>query len=228
MSEISRIFDLPRRETKLRKKTVLFVDRNPVLSEALTQHLNDEGILDCRFVQADADLVAEVKESGPDMMCLDPAHLDLNRDYDLMDFGRDIRDASPTTFLLGYSFKVSDAVLRATLDAGFRGCVSKNARLSHVEIALAAVLGGGVYFDRSFGSHLRPMMLDAPEEEILSEREKAVLVGLARGFSAKQIAHDLDISNKTVDTYKARAGKKLNLTGKANLVSYVHEQGWID
>ncbi|WP_296425518.1 response regulator transcription factor [Yoonia sp.] len=186
-----------------------------------------DGILDCRFVQPDVDLVSEVQENRPDVLCLDPTHLDLNRDYDLMDFGRDIRDASETTLLLGYSFKVNDAVLRAVLDAGFRGCVSKNARLRHVEIALAAVLDGGMYFDRSFGSHLRPMISDAPDEEILSEREKAVLVGLARGLSSKQIAHDLDISSKTVDTYKARAGKKLNLSGKADLVSYVHDRGWI-
>jgi DNA-binding NarL/FixJ family response regulator len=227
VTETPRVFDLCQQRGKHSKQTVLFVDRNPVLSQTLAQHLNLNGILDCRFVQPDVDLVSEVQVSRPDVLCLDPTHLDLNRNYDLMDFGRDIRNASPTTLLLGYSFKVSDAVLRATLDAGFHGCVSKNARLRHVEIALAAVLEGGVYFDRSFGSHLRPMMLDSPDEEILSEREKAVLVGLARGLSSKQIAHDLDISSKTVDTYKARAGKKLNLSGKADLVSYVHDRGWI-
>jgi DNA-binding NarL/FixJ family response regulator len=110
------------------------VDRNPVLSQALAQHLNVDGILDCRFVQTDVDPVSEVQVSRPDVLCLDPTHLDLNRDYDLMDFGRDIRDASPTTLLLGYSFKVSDAVVQATLDAGFRGCVSKNARMRMLKL----------------------------------------------------------------------------------------------
>ena len=227
MTDIPRVFNLPPLEAKHRRKTVLFVDRNPVLSEVLAQQLNVEGILDCRFVQAEVDLVAEVQVSRPDIMCLDPAHLDLKRDCDLIDFAHNIRDASPTTRLLGYSFKVSDAVLRATLSAGFCGFVSKNARLLHVKIALAAVLDGGTYFDGSFGSLLRQMMSDVPDEEILSEREGAVLVGIARGLSSKQIAYDLDISSKTVDTYKARAGKKLNLSGRADLVSYVRDRGWI-
>lgn len=42
---------------------------------------------------AEVDLVAEVLVSRPDIMCLDSAHLDLKRDCDLMDFGRNIRDA---------------------------------------------------------------------------------------------------------------------------------------
>jgi CheY-like chemotaxis protein len=93
MAEIPRVFNLPPLEAKHRRKSVLFVDWNPVLSEVLAQQLNEEGILDCRFVPAEVDLVAEVLVSRPDIMCLDSAHLDLKRDCDLMDFGRNIRDA---------------------------------------------------------------------------------------------------------------------------------------
>jgi len=173
-------------------------------------------------------LKSVVSERAPDILFLDPDHLDLTTERDLVDFGREVRAANPKTKLLGYSFKVSDAMLRATLDAGFKGCVSKSAQFRQVEIALAVVLDGGIYFDKSFGSHLRPMMSGTTEADGLSEREKAVLIGVARGLSAKQIATKLSISSKTVDTYKSRASKKLNLNKRTELVEYVHDKGWIN
>jgi DNA-binding NarL/FixJ family response regulator len=225
MNKILADFNLSPLKVKDSEKTVLFVDRNPTLSEVLAQQLNEEGVLNCGFVQAADDLAAEAQVSRPDIMCLDPAHLDLKCDYDLINFSRKIYDASPTTFLLSYSFKLSVASLRAALQAGFCGFVSKTAPLVNVEIALVAVLDGGTYFDRSFGPLLGQMVSDAPDEEILSEREEAVLFGIADGLSSKQIAHNLNISSKTVETYKARASKKLNLSGRAELVRYVRDQG---
>ena len=130
--------------------------------------------------------------------------------------------------MLGYSFKVSLSMIRATIEAGFHGCISKKARLEDLEAALTVVLGGGVYFDKEFGSQLQPMLADAPNTDPLSEREKEVLIGLARGLSAKQIAYDLKISSKTVDTYKARATQKLDLPDRAKLVNYVMAQGWLN
>lgn len=209
-------------------KRVLFVDRNPVLSEVVSSQLSATGVLDCGFLSSDADLMSVVRDRRPDVLVLDPAHLDLRHDYDLVDFAREMRSVSPITNLLAYSFKVNDTVLRAIVDAGFRGCVSKTSQLRRLEIALAVVLDGGVYFDQSFGSHLGPMMSRSTTSGGLSEREKEVLVGLARGLSAKQIAHNLNISNKTVDTYRARATKKLDLTDKAKIVGYVIGQGWMN
>ena len=204
------------------------MDRNPVLAEMLGTQLSKTTIYNCECVQHEADLNSIVSERAPDILFLDPDHLDLTKERDLVDFGREIRAASPKTQLLGYSFKVSDAMLRATLDAGFKGCVSKSAQFRQVEVALAVVLDGGIYFDKNFGSHLRPVMSETTETDGLSEREKAVLIGVARGLSAKQIATQLCISSKTVDTYKSRASKKLNLNKRTELVEYVHDKGWIN
>ncbi len=159
---------------------------------------------------------------------MDPVHLVLSPDYDLTDFGRDIQNSHSGTRILGYSFQATLSMIRGAMDAGFRGCVSKNASLHQLEIALAAVLDGGIYFDQDFGSQLQPMLSQTTANNGLSEREKAVLVGVARGLSAKQIAHDLKISNKTVDTYKARASQKLGLSDKSKLVNYVLDQGWMN
>ena len=217
---------LKKRSTSSRS-LVLIADRNPVLAEVLASHLTNQPSLECRYVDQAADLVAAVTEFAPDVLIVDPAHLELTAKNDLSDFSRNMRIAHADALLVGYSFTVNLSMLRAVMDAGFRGCVSKNATLHQLEIAIEAVLDEGVYFDKGFGSQLRPMLADRPSEEILSEREKEIVISFARGLSAKQIAYDLKISSKTVDTYKARASQKLGLSDRSKLVDYVLEQGWL-
>lgn len=209
------------------KRRVLIVDRNPVLSETLASQLNLTEALDCAVAPYEESIADHVAMYRPEVLILDPGDLPLSKQNDILDFGRIIRRANPKTRMLGYSFKATNPMVRATLDAGFCGCISKNASLRQLAIALAVILDGGIFFDEAFGVHLRPMLAETSDGDGLSEREKEVLVGFARGLSAKQIAHDLNISNKTVDTYKARASQKLDLGDRAQLVSYVIQQGWI-
>ncbi len=61
----------------------------------------------------------------------------------------------------------------------------------------------------------------------LSEREEAVLRMIAEGSTNKEIAASLDLSIKTVETYKARAMQKLDLSGRAAIVRFALQQGWL-
>ncbi len=209
-------------------KTVHLIDKNPVLADVLAMRLNEIENVRCSFQGADSDVIQVSSELRPDVLFLDPMHLDFSRDYDLADFSRAVRGVSPKTRLLAYSFNVTDNMLRAVLDAGFRGCVSKGSDFERVKIALSAVLSGGIFLDQGFGTHLRPALGEPADLHGLSAREKDVLVALARGLTSKQIAQQLDISNKTVDTYKSRASKKLKLVDRAKIVEFVNEQGWLD
>ena len=64
-------------------------------------------------------------------------------------------------------------------------------------------------------------------ENLLSSREEEVLKRFARGHASKQIAFDLEISSKTVDTYKSRAVQKLGLKDRSEIVEYAVENNWI-
>ncbi len=65
-------------------------------------------------------------------------------------------------------------------------------------------------------------------EDELSDRETEVVRLIARGFSNKEIAAQLDLSSKTVETYKARSLEKLGLSSRSDLVSYAVQRGWLD
>ncbi len=61
----------------------------------------------------------------------------------------------------------------------------------------------------------------------LSEREKEVLRLIAWGYSNKETAGRLDLSVKTVETYRVRVAEKLGLQGRTQLVKYALRQGWL-
>lgn len=66
-----------------------------------------------------------------------------------------------------------------------------------------------------------------PPPSPLSEREQEVLILLARGFAGPEIARQLGVAPSSIDTYRRRASEKLGLRGRAALVAFVIEQGWL-
>ena len=68
---------------------------------------------------------------------------------------------------------------------------------------------------------------DAPAPDVLSDREREVLMRIAQGFSNKEIAAELALSVKTVETYKARVSEKLALRSRVDMVRYAARQGWL-
>src|SRR6478736_4618559 len=68
---------------------------------------------------------------------------------------------------------------------------------------------------------------DLPAPDVLSDREREVLMRIAQGFSNKEIAAALALSVKTVETYKARVMEKLELRSRVDMVRYAARQGWL-
>ena len=92
---------------------------------------------------------------------------------------------------------------------------------------------GGTYLDPALAEKIvggfvrrRPLQGEVQGQE-LSEREVDVLRRIALGLSNKEIAAALAISIKTVETYKARAMEKLSLDGRADIVGYAAQKGWL-
>lgn len=97
--------------------------------------------------------------------------------------------------------------------------------------AIVTVSGGGTYLDPGLSaSVLAKSMKPEPVENRsakLSARESEVLHLIAEGHSNKEIAGRLHVSDKSVETYKARSMSKLGLRGRADVVRYALENGWL-
>lgn len=200
---------------------VLIIDKNPSLAEALAAQLSLPNSVHCQGAPA-FNQVDQILSLQPDLAILDPSELH----QDLESFCEELQSKSARTRLLCYSFSVSKRALQDAMAAGFHGCMSKYSSLPQLEVAIAAVLDGGVYFDPRFAKVLWPSQ-DAIPNDPLSNREREVLIRTAKGLANKQIAQDLDISAKTVETYKARAVQKLGLSDRSKVFAYAMDQGWI-
>jgi DNA-binding NarL/FixJ family response regulator len=125
--------------------------------------------------------------------------------------------------------------LKQALAAGAKGYVLKRSAAENLMRAITVVKGGGVYVDPSLENDLQDAAVARSDPERLSgnligltDREASVLKYTARGLTTKEIAARLELSVKTVETYKSRATAKLNLTNRAEIVRFASAQGWLD
>ena len=172
----------------------------------------------------------EAKALQPDVVVMDISMPELNGAKATEWLKRD----SPHTKVLALTVHNDQGYLHRLLKAGASGYVLKRAAPHELIRAIRAVAAGETYLDPAIvsdvvGSYVRKQSAreGQPRGE-LSEREAEVLRLIALGYANKEIASRLDISVRTVETYKARLMEKLNFHSRAEIVRYALLQGWLD
>ncbi|HEU4328087.1 MAG TPA: response regulator transcription factor [Roseiflexaceae bacterium] len=123
--------------------------------------------------------------------------------------------------------------LRLLLAVGALGYILKHTAADALIQAIRTVAAGGIYLEPSLAGHVvghyvrRPAVTTELLGAALSERESEVVQRVARGYSNKDIATQLNLSVKTVETYRARAMEKLGLESRVALVRFAFERGWL-
>lgn len=137
-----------------------------------------------------------------------------------------LRKAVPQSRILILTMHDDESYLRQALRDGASGYVLKRAADTELLSAIRAVMRGEVYVHPSLTRTLLNGIIPETDTSMsnpwdtLSEREREVLVHVARGFTSAKIAEQLNLSPKTVDTYRARGMEKLGLRSRAALVQY--------
>lgn len=138
-----------------------------------------------------------------------------------------LRKTAPEARIMVLTMHDDESYLRQALREGASGYVLKKAADSELISAIRAVMRGEVYIHAALTRSLLDDIL--PDSDISSEspwdalsaREREVLLLVARGHTSARIAEKLNLSAKTVDTYRARGMEKLNLRSRAALVQFV-------
>lgn len=111
---------------------------------------------------------------------------------------------------------------------GAMGYLMKNTNKEELFEAINEVLFGRKYFNKEISSLLiNAMALQEDTIKKLSQRESEVLKCVAEGFTTKQIASDLCISTRTVETHRINIMKKLNVSNTAEMINKAKESGII-
>ena len=140
----------------------------------------------------------------------------------------DILSAAPGTKVLMLSMQDDPAYVRQSFAAGASGYVLKDAADTELVEAIHTVAGGRRYVHPLLGARLAAAEATAETQTVrdpLSEREHQVLRLLALGHTNQEIAKQLFLSVRTVETHRARIVQKLGLKTRAEIVRYAFSSG---
>lgn len=217
----------------MRKIRVLVADDHTLLRAGLASLLRTQPDLDVvGEARTMPEVVEKVSRLAPDVVLLD-----LPMPASGLDAIAELRkQGSPSRFL---TLTVHDepSHLLTALAAGVSGYLLKTADLADLGPAIRSVAQGRIFVAATLnGPHFwealsaRARLLDPapPQTSPLSPREKQVLKLLALGHTYRAIAAQLNLSEKSVETYRARAGDKLGIHKRAALVRYAIDSGLLD
>jgi DNA-binding NarL/FixJ family response regulator len=166
------------------------------------------------------ELLAILERGTPDLVIVDISMPELNG----LDAIRIIRQRWPDLPIVVLSMHADVQYAHAALSLGARGYVSKRAAVSILHECIRTVLSGRVYIPPEMSERVSELLSSA-DSEILTPRQREVLQLVAEGRSAKEIAHRMNISVKTVEFHKSCLVQKLGLRTTAELTKYAIEHG---
>jgi len=204
-------------------RRVFIVDDHPIVRQGLGQLINHEPDLKvCGEAEGVKEARASLGETEPDVVIVD---LSL-RDSDGLELIKDIRSKYKNLPVLVLSMHDESIYAERLLSAGANGYIMKQAAADQLLIALRRVLGGGIYVSESVGASMIERFavsgLKQRNDPIdrLSNRELQIMNLIGRGKGTRQIADDLNLSIKTVESHRQRIKKKLNLESSPQLVQF--------
>jgi len=163
--------------------------------------------------------VMKALETQPDIAVLDYSMPLLNG----VEATRQIRKRSPKTEVLVFTMHDSDALVGEVLEAGARAYLLKSDARQHLISAVEALTLHKPFFSGHVSERLLESYLLAKKGTVgtvLSPRERIVVQLIAEGHTNKQIGAVLNLSIKTIESHRAAAMRKLNLTSTAGIVRY--------
>ncbi|HEX2435800.1 MAG TPA: response regulator transcription factor [Solirubrobacterales bacterium] len=201
----------------------MLVDDHAVVRSALRMLLEAEDDFEVVAEAGDADAaVRYVRGHKPEVLVLDlnmPGGSSLER-------VPAIREASPGTQIVVLTMQEDPAFAREAMRAGVLGYILKEAADAELVKAVRLASAGETYLQPALGARLAA---EPPEGEgDLSEREVEVLRLIALGHTNAEIADQLYLSVRTVESHRAHIQQKLRLTRRSELVRYALEHGLLE
>lgn len=211
---------------------VLLADDHAIIRDALRVTVGSRGDITLVGEASNGREAVELASTvAPDVIVMDIAMPGMNG----IEATRQIVAANPSMKVLALSMHADPRFVSEMLRAGARGYVLKDSPIEELELAIRTVAGGRAYLGRGpadavlddYVRHLEgPVAAGQPAGgKALSPRERQCLRLLAEGHSTKQIAAELSLSPKTVETHRRQIMEKTGIFSLAGLIKYAIREG---
>jgi DNA-binding NarL/FixJ family response regulator len=215
--------------TAKQKNRIFIVDDHPIVRKGLTQLINQEPELVVCGEAENAETALELlKKVKPDLAIVDISL----RGIDGIELTKLIRARFENIPILVVSMHDESLYAERALRVGARGYIMKQEAIEKMMEAIRKVLRGELYVSERVSANIVKRFVDgkaegvSSPEELLSDREMEVFQLIGQGFGTRQIADQLHVSVKTVETYRANIKEKLNLKNATELMK--HAVHWIE
>jgi len=199
---------------------ILLIEDHPIFIVGLKELINQEADLEvCGEASDITEAWRQFQTLQPDMVIVDIGLKGRNG----IELIRDINKENASLPVLVLSMHEESLYAERALAAGARGYIMKQETSSSIVQAIRCVLGGEIYA----GPNLMRTILgrianqpnpNIPQMEKLTDRELEVLEAIGEGLTTKQIAAKLNLSSKTIGTYRERIKEKLGLQNAFELI----------
>ncbi len=205
------------------QKTVLLVDDHPVVRHGIAQILrNDPGLSVCGEAENAPGALDAMRRLHPDIALLDISLQGTNG----IELIKLMRAEQPKLPILIVSMHDESLYALRALRAGARGYIMKGEAMENILTAVRKVLEGDIYLSSRLSERLVFKAIQSLDGGMgspvdnLSDRELEVLQLLGRGFGTREIATNLHLSIKTIETHRAHIKEKLGFKDAGEMVRF--------
>lgn len=200
---------------------VLIVDDHPIVREGLAELINREKDLAvCGQADSGHRGFEAIEALAPDVAIIDLSLEDING----LTLIKNLRNRGFTLPVLVLSMHEESLYAERALRAGAQGYIMKREAPTRVITAIRKVLGGEVYLSDSLAARVMQRIVGAPSQSgtspvsRLSDRELEVYAFIGQGLKTREIAAKLNLSVKTIETYREHIKEKIGLRNATELV----------
>lgn len=191
---------------------VFLADDHPAVRQALRGTIEEEKDVDvCGEAASSGEALRQIEGLAPDVAIVDISLEDAHG-FDLLE---NLQAFVPETEALVYSMYEEETYAMRAINAGASGYLKKSVAPEKITEAIRAVAKGEIFLSQNMSSKaLKKVAGRAPSKtkgpgELLSDRELEVFQMLGLGYSVRDIQERLSLAQKTVETHRRRARKKL-------------------
>jgi len=210
-------------EPSATRRRILLVDDHPLLRKGLSELINQEPDL----------MVAGEAEDGPQALQVlaetrfDLAIVDISLPgVDGIEVLKSLKERYPELPALVVSMHDESLFAERALRAGARGFIMKQEAVESILTAVRRVLAGQIYVSERIATRMLKKLVDGDTRpsartlDVLTDRELTIFRLIGQGYGTRQIAEQLHLSAKTVESHRAHIKEKLDLGSGTELVRY--------
>ncbi len=212
------------------KVNIFVVDDHPIVADGLKLLLeNEKDLIICGFATDAVQALEKIEKLNPDLAIVD---ISLKGSMNGIELIKSLKSLYPDLLIITLSMYDESLYAERAVRAGSKGYIMKQEMTNTIISAIRKVLDGKIYLSDNISMNLLDIYMTGKKKKNtdivnnLTDREFEVFQLIGNGYKTSDIARSLNLSVKTIETYKLRIKEKINISSSPELTKFAIE--WVN